>query len=263
FSIGIVDPPDQFDLARLDFNNPPPAPWTLQPSNPKLLDALARHFISSGYDVKALLREITNSQAYQFSSHYSGNWNPTWESTFGRHQVRRMWAEELHDAVVSATGIIPTYNVSGFSNASTYYGVDSPGFGPISYALQLPDVKNEPDGGGAVSQFLDSFLRGDRDLTPRKSEGSILQALGLMNDNVIESRIKSTTSGGTLNKLLNSGLSVNNLVTQLYLTVLSRYPTASELQTAATYINTTPNANQAAEDVFWSLFNKVDFVFNY
>jgi hypothetical protein len=263
FSIGIVDPPDQFDLARLDFNNPPPAPWTLQPSNPKLLDALARHFISSGYDVKALLREITNSQTYQFSSHYAGNWNPTWESTFGRHQVRRLWAEELHDAVVAATGVIPTYNVSGFSNASAYYEVTSPGFGPVSFAMQLPDVKNEPDGGGAVSQFLDSFLRGDRDLTPRKGEGSILQALGLMNDNVIESRIKSTVSGGTLKTLLTSGLTVNNLVNQLYLTVLSRYPTASELQTASTYITGNANANQAAEDLFWSLFNKVDFVFNY
>ena len=266
FGIGIVDPPDQFDLARLDVNNPPPAPWTLQPSNPKLLDALARHFISSGYNIKSLLREIANSQTYQFSSRYAGNWNPTWEPSFARHFVRRLWAEELHDSVVIASGIIPTYNVSGFSNASTIYGVDSPGFGPVSYALQLPDVKTEPDGGGDVSQFLDSFLRGDRDLTPRKEEGSILQALSLMNDAFVENKIKSTGSGiagSNLAALLNSGLSDSQLVNQLYLTVLSRYPTAAELQIAVNDLATNGSHSQAAEDLFWSLFNKVDFVFNY
>jgi hypothetical protein len=266
FNVGIVDPPDTFDLMRLDPNNPPPAPWTLQPSNPKLLDALARHFISSGYNIKSLLREITTSQTYQFSSQYAGTWNSTWEGYFARHNVRRLWAEELHDSIVIASGIVPTYNVSGFSNASTYYGVNSAGFGPVSYAMQLPDVKVEPDGNGAVSQFLDTFLRGDRDLTARKEDGSILQALDEMNSSVVENRIKSTGSGLTgsnLVALLNSGIPDSQLISQLYLTVLSRYPTATELQTAESYLATNPNHGQAAEDLFWSLFNKVDFTFNY
>jgi hypothetical protein len=266
FGIGIVDPPNQFDLARLDVNNPPPAPWTLQPSNPKLLDSLAHHFIASGYNVKALMREIATSQTYQFSSRYAGTWNPTWEPYFARHFVRRMWSEELHDSIVTATGIVPNYNVGGFSNASTIYGVDSPGFGTVSYATQLPDVINEPDGGGAVSQFLDSFMRGDRDLTLRKNEGSILQALNLMNDNFVESRIHSTgaaVQNGTLVAALNSHLTDTQLVSQLYLTVLSRYPSAQELQTALVPLATNPNHNQAAEDLYWALFNKVDFVFNY
>jgi hypothetical protein len=266
FGMGIVDPPDQFDLARLDVNKPPPSPWTLQPSNPRLLDSLARHFIDSGYNIKALLREITTSQTYQFSSRYAGTWNPTYEPYFARHFVRRMWSEELHDSIVTATGIVPTYNVAGFSNASTIYGVDSPGFGPVSSATQLPDVINQPDGGGAVSQFLDSFMRGDRDLTQRKGEGSILQALNLMNDNFVQSRIHSTgtgTQGSNLVAALNAKLSDPQLVSQLYLTVLSRYPTAAELQAALVPLSTNPNHNQAAEDLFWALFNKVDFVFNY
>ncbi len=41
FGMGMVDPPDTFDPARLDPNNPPPAPWTLQPTNAALLNALA------------------------------------------------------------------------------------------------------------------------------------------------------------------------------------------------------------------------------
>ena len=76
FGMGIVDPPDQFDPARLDPNNPPPAPWTLQPSNPELLEALTSDFIASGYSTKHLMRTIVNSQAYQLSSDYDPTvWN--------------------------------------------------------------------------------------------------------------------------------------------------------------------------------------------
>ena len=71
------------------------------------------------------------------------------------------------------------------------------------YAMQAPDVVNMPDGGGAVSQFLDTFLRGNRDDQPRKGEGSILQALGLMNDNFVESRIHATGTGATASFLQN------------------------------------------------------------
>ena len=53
FGRGMVDPPDTFDPARLDPDNPPPDPWTLQPTNARLLNALAQHFIDSDYDVKA------------------------------------------------------------------------------------------------------------------------------------------------------------------------------------------------------------------
>ncbi|MCU1276367.1 MAG: hypothetical protein JWO48_3798 [Bryobacterales bacterium] len=36
FASGIVDPPNRFDPARLDPNNPPPASSTIQASNPQL-----------------------------------------------------------------------------------------------------------------------------------------------------------------------------------------------------------------------------------
>ncbi|MEJ7608731.1 MAG: DUF1553 domain-containing protein [Bryobacteraceae bacterium] len=40
--VGIVDPPFEFDMDRQDPKNPPPAPWTVQPTHPELLDALSR-----------------------------------------------------------------------------------------------------------------------------------------------------------------------------------------------------------------------------
>jgi len=265
FGMGIVDPPDQFDPLRLDPNNPPPAPWTLQPSNAKLLNALAQEFIQSGYDTKALMRLIANSDTYQLASDYNGTWNPAWETYFARKFVRRLWSEEIHDSMVTAINTLPSYTVPGFTADSTVYEVVSPGFGKISYAMQAPEVVNMPDG-GAVSTFLNNFLRGNRDDQPRKSEGSILQALGLMNDNFVESRIHATGSGATASFLMNLlSLSNTQLVDTLYLDVLSRYPTTTEqnlaLQELANGGATARKTN--AEDLLWTLFNKVDFVFNY
>ena len=107
FGRGIVDPPNQFDPARLDPDNPPPEPWTLQPSNARLLNALAKRFVDGGYNLKALMREIANSDAYQLSSRYPGEWDPAWEKLFARKFVRRLWAEEIHDAIAQSSGRAP------------------------------------------------------------------------------------------------------------------------------------------------------------
>lgn len=267
FGVGIVDPPDQFDPLRLDPNNPPPAPWTLQPTNAALLNALAQNFINTGYDIKSLQRLIVNSNTYQLASEYNGTWDPSYEQYFARKFVRRMWSEELHDSVITAINTFPSYTVNGFTNASTVYGVTSPGFGKITYAMQAPDVVNMPDNGGAVSQFLDTFLRGNRDDQPRKQEGSILQTLGLMNDNFIESRIQATGTGATasfIQGLLNN-YSDSALINTLYMDVLSRQPTPAEMTLCLAQLEAggTANRKNNAVDILWTLFNKVDFVFNY
>ena len=265
FGMGIVDPPDQFDPARLDAANPPPAPWTLQPSNPALLEALTQWFIDNNYDVQGLMRLIANSDTYQLASEYNGTWNPNWNQHFGRKLVRRLWSEEVHDSVVTAVNVLPSYTVSGFTADSTAYAANSPGFGKINYAMQAPDVVNMPDNGGAVSQFLDVFLRGTRDDQPRKTEGSILQALGLMNNNFIESRIQANVSGGVASYMQkNLSLPNDQLVNKLFLDVLSRPPSNLEFQQAMNQLaNGASTHTNNAIDLLWTLFNKVDFIFNY
>src|SRR5262249_17967004 len=128
FGRGMVDPPDQFDPARLDPDNPPDAPWTLQPSNLRLLNAMAQRFVDTGYDLKMLMRDIANSQTYQLASEYNGDWNVAWEPLFARKFVRRLWGEEIHDAVVQSSGLLPNYKITGFSDQ---------GFPALSFAMQM------------------------------------------------------------------------------------------------------------------------------
>jgi hypothetical protein len=251
FGRGIVDPPNTFDPARLDPDNPPPAPWTLQPSNARLLNALAQRFIENGYSVRWLMREIANSDTYQLSSRYGGQWNPAWEGYFARKFVRRLWAEEIHDALAQSSGLVPSYNVAGFSTL---------GFPTVSWAMQLPDVVTVP--GGAVTTFLDNFLRGNRDDADRKPEGSVLQALSLMNDQLVAARLQAT--GANASPLIAANLSKADadLVNTVFLTVLSRYPSDAEKTTALASLKA-GDRTQAVRDLVWSLYNKVDFVFNY
>jgi len=249
FGVGLVDPPDTFDPARLDPDNPPPAGWTLQPSNPRLLNALTQAFIANHYDIQWLMRQIVNSSAYQLSSRYDGTWNDAWYSLYARKMVRRLWGEEIHDAVAVSSNQLPSYNIT------TY--------GTITYAMQFPEPVGIPDGtSGNISGFLDSFLRGNRDDQPRSQDGSILQALNLMNDSYIMTRTSSTTPA---TGLLPAALKLTNtqLVNTLFLAVLSRYPTSAEMTIALGNLASTATRSTEAQNLLWSLYNKVDFIFNY
>jgi hypothetical protein len=243
-----VEPVNQFDPARLDPDNPPEAPWTLQPNQPRLLKALAQHFIDNKFDIRALMRTIVTSEAYQLSSRYEGEWNPAWENLYARHMPRRLWAEEVHDAVVTASKLPTSYAVRDL--------------GTVNWAMQLPDVVGMP--GGAVNSWLDSFYRGNRDTEDRRGEGSTLQALNLMNDNFVMSRTRASgtvEAGSLLRRSLTQG-SNEQLARTLFLNVLSRQPNSEELAAATTALSS-GNRQQKAEDLLWSLYNKVDFIFNY
>jgi hypothetical protein len=207
--------------------------------------------------MKALMREIVNSQAYQLSSRYNGAWNVAWEPLFARKNVRRLWSEEVHDAVAQSSGAFPSYTMTGFTDQGGYYPAK------ISYTMQLPDVINAPTSDGNASNLLDSFLRGNRDDQPRKEDGSILQALNLMNSPFVEARIQYT--GSAPSQLISTNLTLGNtaLINTLYLAILSRYPTSDEMTKSTTALTSAGNRSQAVQDLVWSLYNKVDFVFNY
>jgi Protein of unknown function (DUF1553)/Protein of unknown function (DUF1549) len=245
FGMGIVDPPDQFDPARLDPNNPPPAPWTLQPSNPQLLEALTTDFINSGYSTKHLIRTIVNSQAYQLSSDYDPNvWNLNWQPLFARKLVRRLWSEEVADSI-SLSANIP--NKFTFDN-----GIVSP------WAMQYPEPAKE------TSAFLAAFLPGNRDDQPRKQDGAIQQALGLMNDGSVMNKLVSSGSGSaqSLLSLATATTNTSAAINLLWINILSRYPTTAELTSATTFLST-GTRSQKMQELMWTLYNKVDFIFNY
>src|SRR5213594_3365037 len=207
-----VSPSNAFDLARLDPSNPPPAPWTLQPTNPELLEALSQWFRDNNMDLRQLITLIVKSNAYQLSSSYPNTWSAAYVPYYARKFARRLDAEEIHDAIVKATGVLPRYTLD-------YVGVNDP-LPPANWAMQLPDTR-EPRSNAQVAQFLNAFGRGDRDITFRNSSGSILQALNMMNNNFVMTRVHANDNGSNVQRLLRVTSDPARIIEELYLATLS------------------------------------------
>lgn len=248
----LVSPSNAFDPARLDPAAQLPEGWALQPANAELLSALADEFIAQNYDLRKLIALIAKSNAYQLSAQYPGNWSLALVPYYARKLVRRLDAEEIHDAIIKATGVGVTYQLRDTLNQNTFQ---------VNWAMQLPDT-SEPRGNGVIS-FLNSFIRGDRDVKPRSNEASIQQALNLMNNSLVMNRIHQNNAGSLVARLLaDTSLNARQITTQLYLNTLARNPSQSELD-ALTPLFTSMSRRQATEAVQWALLNKMDFIFNY
>ena len=89
-------------MARQDPKATLPAPWTCQPTNNGLLNALAADFAAHRFSLKHLMRTIARSSAYQLSSRFDGEWKESYTPYFARHYVRQLTAEQLHDAICQA-----------------------------------------------------------------------------------------------------------------------------------------------------------------
>jgi hypothetical protein len=252
FGLGLVDPVDTLDPARLDPANPPDAPWTLQATHPALLQKLSKAYVDTWYNLRETLRIIVSSSAYQLSSQYDdGTWNAAYVPLFARHYPRRLEGEEVHDAICTATGIFNNYSQFGWGTT-------------VSYAMQLLDTVEPRNNLGNAQAFMNNFFRGNRDTTPRMQASSLQQELALMNDTFVTTRLKVKASP-VLQAI--AKLQTNDaLIDEMWLTFLSRKPADQERERALSYLtgaSTASQRNAAIEDLAWVLVNKVDFLFSY
>uniref|UniRef100_A0A7C4LJ48 DUF1549 domain-containing protein n=1 Tax=Schlesneria paludicola TaxID=360056 RepID=A0A7C4LJ48_9PLAN len=242
FGRGIVDQVD--DLRE---TNPP--------SNPALLDALAREFIAPQhvvwigntqkpadhpFDLKHMLRLMVASRTYQLSSVPIPD-NLEDRQNFARYYARRLPAEVLLDAVDQACGV-----KSQFSN--------------MSAEARAVDLPHENFG----SYFLDTFDR-PRRVTPceceRSTGATLSQVLLLANSDELENKIAN--GNGRIERLLKEGASTPRIIEELYLAAFSRYPTPQELIAAEAHVMGSGDARRGVEDVLWSLLNSREFGFNH
>ncbi len=244
---GIVDGPFDFDLARQDPRNPPPAPWTVQPSHPELLDALAEDFRTHGHDLRRLMRLIVSSRAYQRAIAAPAGWKPTQESYFSRRLTRRLSAEQTFDAIAQLTGVPASFNVT-YSNKKA---------AAVMQTRSPQDIdKSDPK----LYRALQAFGQCDRYAIEANRKPSMVQAAILMNDQLIRERLK-IQKGSRLEALMRGDNPAANdaIVEELYLAALSRPPSVSERASAVELLR--EQREQGAEDLLWVLVNRLDFLF--
>jgi hypothetical protein len=219
-----------------------------QPTLPELLAFLEKELITSGYDSKHIFRLILNSSTYQLSSIPQSE-NPEREKYFACYPVRRLDAEVLIDTICQITGSTEQYS----SAAPEPYTI----MPAEQRAVSLPD-------GSVSSSFLELFGRPPRDtgyVSERNNQPSPAQRLHLLNSTHIERKIEQSPG---LQQLLANAAGPEMLVKQLYLSILSRYPTEAELKAIRAYPNGGGgNRRQAAVDVAWALMNTSEFVYRH
>ncbi|MFN7922529.1 MAG: DUF1553 domain-containing protein [Bryobacteraceae bacterium] len=249
--VGIVDPPLDFDLSRQDPKNPPPAPWTVQPSHPELLDELANDFRTHNYDIQRLLRLIAKSSAYQLSSRFSGEWKEAYAKYFARKFVRRLPAEQVHDSMVQATGLYTDVPIRG-TDFRAKYATETRS--PEDFKGKYPGLKD-------INFFLESFGQSNREYSERTNEGDITQAVLLMNSPFVLQQVQARP-GSFLAKLLDKKQGDEANINEVFQRFLQRKPNQQELTMARDLISK-GGARKGYEDLQWLLLNKVEFVFNY
>lgn len=250
FGLGIVDPVDSFDMARQDPKAKLPSPWTCQPTNDELLDALAADFAAHQFSLKHLMRQIARSNAYQLSSRFDGEWKESYTPYFARHFVRQLTAEQLHDAICQATQVFGNYKRRDWTYET-----------PIEPVRFWTEASSPEDiGNGEAKGFLRTFGQANREQFDRQPGGSVLQAMMLMNNPFVTRRVQAT-NGSRVERLVNSPMSNAEIIDELYLATLCRHPLPKEKTLALSWLD--QDRKQGAEDLHWSLLNKLDFVFNY
>ena len=229
------------------------------PSNPALLAYLERELVAGHFDLKRIYRLILNSKTYQLSSvpRFKG---PPAEANFASYALRRLDAEVLIDAINKITGSSDLYT-SAIPEPFTYIPEDKP-------AIALPD-------GSITSPFLALFGRSARATgmeNERNNKPVPPQWLHLLNSSHIQRKLEQ---GPALKALLDSGRKPDAIMEELYLTILSRFPTADEVQNAEAYgggMALTPagkpkvGAFKRREnwvDITWSLINSTEFVYRH
>jgi hypothetical protein len=225
---GLVDPVDDVRAT-----NPP--------TNPELLDALARSFVESKYDVKQLIRTLTASRAYQRSSKPNAT-NERDEQNASRALFKRIDAEVLLDMVCQTTGVPEKFG----------------GVPAGSRAVQLWDSQ-------VRHYFLKLFgrpVRASACECERVHEPGVAQVLHFLNSPEIHAKLAN--DGGRIAKLVKEKADDVALAEELYLAFYSRYPTEKEKSVAAEYLKKNADKRrEAAEDLAWSLMNSLEFVFNH
>lgn len=230
FGRGIVDPPD-------DVRPGNPA------TNPELLNHLAEVLVAADYDMKALLRLILRSSAYQLSCiDHSGD--PHAAAYFAFYQPRRVDAEVLIDAICQITGTTETY-MSIIPEPFTFLP-------DTQRAIAIPD-------GSITSSFLEIFGRPPRDtgmVSERNNQLTPGQALHLLNSNHIRNKLKRGTGLVEIDKRT---VNTTQKAEQIYLTILSRYPSEEELLVA----NTWCADEEGTRELAWALMNSDAFLFQH
>lgn len=218
------------------------------PSNPELLAYLEKELVAANWDLKHIYRLILNSRTYQLSCVPASS-HPAAQANFAWYPLRRLEAEVLIDALNQISGTTEKYS-SPIPEPFTFIPEDH-------RTISLAD-------GSITSPFLEMFGRPPRDTgleSERNNRPTPAQRLHLLNSTHIQRKIEQ---GRRLTAITQSGGNLRQVATELYLLIVSRFPTEDELNRLERYAQSgVAKGREVLIDLTWTLVNSAEFLYRH
>lgn len=212
------------------------------PSHPELLDLLAHEFAAMKFDIKALVRQLALSQTYQRSSQMPSSKDLPPENSFALAQTRPLSPEQLAWATMQAVGLTDAERLALGKKAS-------------EAALNV-----------RLSKYVDNFARvfggepGDPD--DLGFQATLDQTLFLRHGDLLRGWL--APRNGNLVFRLSQFKDKAAIAEELFLSVLTRRPSAEEAQDVARFLNEHAGERTAAlQELAWALLASAEFRFNH
>jgi hypothetical protein len=223
FGRGLVDPVD-------DFRPSNPA------SHPELLTALADDFATHRFDVRRTLSLLLTSRLFQTSSQPIAE-NAADRQFFSRYPLHRLTAEQQFDGLTRAVGVLTEFE----------------GQEKGARVQQLLDAND-------YVEYLYVAGRNDRQsVGPFEPELTTFQALYGLASYDLQGWIGHEQ--GRARKLAESFAGADEIVEELFLAALTRFPTADERADCIRQLKASPSRIEGIEDLLWALVNAHEFGF--
>ena len=205
-----------------------------QVTHPELLQLLATEFVAAGFDQKHLLRCICSSKTWQRGSEPLAQ-NQHDLELYSHRTPTVMTAEVLLDSLTVAWG-------------DALLSDQRPKMDFRNPLLPLYSPREE---------FLHLFRTLPKDADQTKYTQGIPQLLFLMNSPELNSEPP------LVDQLVRVQTDVASAVEQLYLAALARRPSREELSDALDFIQGQQTPRDGLVGVFWTLFNRSEFMINH
>ena len=252
--MGLVEPADDWARAK--------------PSNPQLLAYLGREFMASGYDIKHLARIIIGSSAYQRKPiakvvEQSGLQGKLFAGPIRRAMTAEQLVDSLHQAVGKALDCEDlNLNPAGDRPPSQFLDMGKP-----DRAWQLTALSNERDRPALALPIAQSLVdvmsafgwRQSRQnaATGRDDAASPMQTLILANG-ILGTRMVRLSDESYFKKLALENVTVEKLIAETFLRILSREPEADELKSMRLLLEPTYAKRRRLNEVATNTSMKTD-----
>src|SRR5438093_6317445 len=167
-----------------------------------------------------------------------------------------MTGPEVVDTVGQATGKMYKFD---------FHGTQVERVKQVTNLFDIPVLgrgaaEGNPDGAD-IHSLMNAFFETNRDSqVPPGNRATTLQAMLLMRTGLVNNRVLAD-KGTRVQTLLESGKTDEQVIEELFLTALSRFPTPSEKKTYVDLFQ--KNRKEAAENLQWVLLNSIEFVLNH